>query len=360
MRINSFGHVLHYLILFFISLTLLGQIKGEGHKTGDQLKNSLGIDLVYIEAGSFMMGSPDTEVTRYSNETLHKVTLSKPFFIGTYELTQKQWLSIMTETAQQLNTKRLQEREEAKKKKLPKPVYQKPVMTVRPDKPTDAERAVQKKLRAFGKTQKEIALKEKKDGTNLRFGDNYPMCFLNWNEAISFCRKLTEIEKSKGLIPEGWRYRLPTEAEWEYAARAGTTSPVYNGKQPDFKDEASMTDFSKHAWINPYSTNRIHEVGKLKPNSWGLHDMLGNVAEWCMDIHAPFTNKHQTDPLVTEGEGMLRVYRGLTAHNGPLDIRIARRKIGGPRVPYWTFFGMRLVLAPETEKALNIKSNHRN
>lgn len=364
------------LILLLICLSGFSQnkITVENNKTGDTQTNSSEIDLIYIQNGSFMMGSPETEYTRYSNEKLHKITLTKPFFIGKTEITQKQWLSIMKVTPQELMQKRLDEKnvqreadkklskEEkkalAKKKAEIKKNY--PVVTLKYGKPTDEQRATLKKLRAFGQKQKDIAAKEKKDGTQNRFGSSFPMCFVNWTESMEFCKKLTQTERKKGLIPEGWHYRLPTEAEWEYATRAGTSSPVYNGKQPDFRDEQSMVDFSKNAWINPYSTNRIHEVAKLKPNAWGLYDTLGNVTEWTLDIHSPFTGEAQVDPLGTEGLEMHRIYRGLTAHNGPLDIRTARRKVGGPRVPYWTFFGFRVVLAQETKQTINVKDNHLN
>ena len=364
------------LVLLCVCISALSQnkISVENNKHGDRHTNSSEIELIYIQEGSFMMGSPETEYTRYSNEKLHKVTLTKPFFIGKTEITQKQWLSIMKVTPQELMQKRLNEREAAREaeKKLSKEEKkalsakkaeikkQAPVMTLRYEKATEEQKAVQKKLRAFGQKQKKIAEEEKKSGKQNRFGSNYPMCFVNWSEAMEFCKKLTRAEREKGLIPQDWHYRLPTEAEWEYTARAGTKTPVYNGKQPDFRDEQSMVEFSQNAWINPYSTNRIHEVAKLKPNAWGLYDVLGNVTEWTLDIHRPFTEKDQTDPLVTDGPEMHRIYRGLTAHNGPMDIRIARRKIGGPRVPYWTFFGFRIVLAQETEKTLNVKDNHLN
>ena len=364
------------LILLSLCLTAFSQNKfsSEDKKHGDRHTNSSEIELIYIKEGSFMMGSPEAEYTRYSNEKLHKVTLTKAFLIGKTEVTQRQWLSIMKETPQQLMQKRLDEKDAAREaeqklsKEEKKAVADKraemkklmPAMTLKYEKATDEQKAVQKKLRDFGQKQKDIAEQEKKDGRQNRFGSNYPMCFVNWSEAMGFCKKLTALEKEKGLIPEGWHYRLPTEAEWEYAARAGTVTPVYNGKQPDFRDEESMVEFAKNAWINPYSTNRIHEVAQLKPNAWGLYDILGNVTEWTMDIHQPFSEKEQVDPLVTEGPEMHRIYRGLTAHNGPLDIRTARRKVGGPRVPYWTFFGFRIVLAPETEKALNVKDNHLN
>lgn len=347
------------LLLIAASGTCFAQSKlsPNGLAQGAVFRNSIGQDLVRLAAGSFQMGSPDTEVYRYSNETLRRVQLTRPFLIGKTEVTQGQWLKIMSATPQELNEKRLAEKA-ARKGKAPKTNM--PKMVLRPDKATRAELATQQKLRAFGKKQKAIADREKKAGTNHRFGPDYPMGFVNWSEAMEFCRRLTKKERSSGRIPAGWSYRLPTEAEWEYAARAGTETPVFNGAQPSFRDENSMTEFSQHGWINPYSANRVHEVAKLKPNAWGLHDMLGNVTEWCLDIHVPFDAAEQTDPLVTKGPGMYRIYRGLTAHNGPVDIRIARRKLGGPRVPYWQFFGFRVVLARETEATSNIPDNHSN
>jgi formylglycine-generating enzyme required for sulfatase activity len=359
--------------LIFIALFLSLALFAEETKT-----NSLEMTLIPITPGSFMMGSPKSEVSRYSNETLHKVTLTRPFYMSQTEVTQKQWLSIMTETPQALNEKRLKEREVQKEKEKiffsklsasEKKAYKSdllekkksmPVVTKKADKPTKTEKETQLKMRAFGAEQKKIAAQEKKSGKQAQFGDNFPMGFVNWSEAMAFCKELTERELKQKLIPQGWCYRLPTEAEWEYVARAGTTTPVYNGKQPDFRDEQSMTDFSQHAWINPYSTNRVHEVAQLKPNAWGFYDMLGNVTEWCLDIHSNFTEQETIDPIVTTSSDMMRIYRGLTAHNGPLDIRTARRKIGGPRVPYWCFFGFRVVLAQETKATSNLKDNHVN
>lgn len=342
--------------LQFVSLILWG-ISSLGAEAFQGRQNSLGMKLVEIPAGKFFMGSLEDEVTRYSNEAQHQVVLTQGFYIGQTEVTQGQWSKVMKESPQELETKRLKEKEEGLSKKVDSP---KPKLMVNYPKATAEELATTKKMRAFSQKSKEKAKQDKKAGKQNRFGPDYPMCFVNWSEAMAFCQALTELEDSKGVLEKNWHYRLPTEAEWEYCARAGTTTPVFSGKQPNFRDEASMVDFKDYAWINPYSNNHIHKVAQLKPNAWGLYDTLGNVAEWCLDIHDDFGTESMTDPLVLEGPGQLRMYRGLTAHNGPRDIRIARRKVGGPRVPYWTFFGFRVVLAPFSEKHSDIPHNHLN
>ena len=102
---------------------------------------------------------------------------------------------------------------------------------------------------------------------------NAPVTAITWNDAVEFCRRLSEIpaEKAAGHI-----YRLPTEAEWEYACRAGATSRYSFGD-----DESALGD---HAWYSGNSGNTIHPVGGKRPNAWGLYDMHGNVAEWCSDM----------------------------------------------------------------------------
>ena len=159
--------------------------------------------LVPIPAGEFTMGSPESEKDRKDNETQHLVKITKPYYLGAYEVTQEQYERVM------------------------------------------------------GKN-----LSDSK-------GENKPVENVRWSEAVEFCRKLSE--------KEGVEYRLPTEAEWEYACRAGTSTAYSFGN-----DESQL---GKYAWYRDNSIS-THPVGELKPNTWGLYDMHGNVWEWCQDLYA--------------------------------------------------------------------------
>jgi len=177
---------------------------------GDPIENTIGMVLVPIPAGDFLMGSPATEPGRRDREAQHQVTLTKPFFLGVHEVTQGQWQAVMGTTPW-------------------------------------------------------------KGKNNVKEGDDYPATYVNWQDAVEFCRKLSD--------EEDLEYRLPTEAEWEYACRAGTTT-VYS-----FGDDAS--ELGEYAWYkeNAWGAGQeyAHTVAQKKPNPWGLYDMHGNLWEWCSD-----------------------------------------------------------------------------
>ncbi|MFA4987329.1 MAG: formylglycine-generating enzyme family protein [Candidatus Brocadiia bacterium] len=222
--------------------------------------------LVAISPGSFMMGSDkgyDCE------KPVRKVTLTKAFFIGATEVTQKQWTA---------------------------------VMGINP--------------------------------SNFK-GDDLPVSCVSWNDTVEFCRKLTEAESKKGNLPDGLVYRLPTEAEWEYCCRAGSTTEFSFGD-----DEGRLGDY---AWFDKNSKSTTHPVGTKKPNAWGLYDMHGNVLEWCYDWYAAkYQTGDQTDP-VGPATGLLRVWRGGSWILNAGFCRSANRPWDKPGLIY--FYGFRVVVS---------------
>ena len=189
------------------------------------LGENLKLEMVLIPAGKFMMGSPASEKGRNENETQHEVTLTKPFYMGKYEVTQEQWFEIMG-----------------------------------------------------GNPSKEK-------------GRMLPVTNVSWNDCQDFIKKLNA--KTNG------GYRLPTEAEWEYACRAGTTTKYSVGDKITPKDAN-------------YRDSKIGEpvaVGSYKPNAFGLYDMHGNVWEWCEDWHDDYPAGAVTDPK-GPATGSVRVLRG--------------------------------------------------
>lgn len=125
-----------------------------------------------------------------------------------------------------------------------------------------------------------------------------PVERVSWDDAAEFCRRLSALpaERAAGRV-----YRLPTEAEWEYACQAGSTSAYSHGD-----NEAQLGDY---AWYDQNSESTTHPVGQKRPNAWGLYDMHGNVWEWCQDWYGDYPQGVVTDP-VGPAEGSLRVYRG--------------------------------------------------
>jgi len=124
---------------------------------------------------------------------------------------------------------------------------------------------------------------------------------IRYYEALDYCAAITRRETRAGRLPTGYAYRLPTEAEWEYACRAGTTNLF------SFGDDASIAD--QYAWTLENSESETHPVGLKRPNQWGLYDMHGNVWEWTLDWFDHYPEKDLTNPLGPPG-GTLKVFRG--------------------------------------------------
>ena len=373
------------LLILLLSLSINAEESLEWSKTGkvnDTFINSQKMELTYIPSGSFMMGSPESEASRTNGEKLHKVTLTQSFLMGTCEVTQEQFKTVMGIDMKELLRRRTEEAaksNEARKAKMAAMTkeqkeaflkeYKDYVNDIKyPDGPrqnpkrtlTKEQKAQQKITQNEINALKEIHKKEKKEGRHIVFQSDHPVGFTSWNEAVDFCKKLTAIEHEKGTLPKNWSYRLPTEAEWEYACRAGTTTAVFTGKQPDPIDRESIQNFKKYAWGNTNAGDKTHPVKQLKANPWGLYDIYGNVSEWCLDIYAPYSEEDATDPLILQGKHMMRISRGLNSHCTMNGFRSANRKTGGPKMPYYYFFGFRIVCAPLKKATENIPANHSN
>ena len=230
------------------------------------LPGGVALRLVRIPAGRFLMGSPDSEVGRAKDEgPLHEVTISRPFWMGAYEVTQQQWSAVMGS-----NPSTFQQGEDA----------------------------------------------------SLR-----PVERVSWNDVQQFLARLNAL----GL----GRFRLPTEAEWEYAARAGSTARFAFGDDPDYR---ALAD---HAWFYSRAEGRSHPVGGKRPNALGLYDMYGNVWEWCADWFGPYSGEAVVDPQVP-ATGRERVIRGGSWFNEPEALRSANRHRHPPESRQ-TNLGLRLL-----------------
>jgi formylglycine-generating enzyme required for sulfatase activity len=179
-------------------------------------------------------------------------------------------------------------------------------------------------------------------GSNPSFftGDlNRPVEMVSWNDAVAYCATLTASERAAGRIPAGWGYRLPTEAEWEYACRAGARTTRFG-----YGDDISFTALINYAWYHPNSGQTTHPVEQKLANAWGLMDVHGNVVEWCNDWYGTYPGGSVTDPTGPP-TGTARVLRGGNWTSGPIQCRCARRDTDG--VPDLTDrrIGFRVVLS---------------
>ena len=154
-------------------------------------------------------------------------------------------------------------------------------------------------------------------------GSNLPVENLSWDDCQEFCRKLTERERTAGRLPEGYAYRLPTEAEWEYACRAGTTGD-YAG---DLDAMAWYEDNTKDHTTG--IANKRHSVREKRPNAWGLYDMHGSMCEWCADWYAGYPDRNIADPK-GPASGTQRVRRGGCLFSTAAQCRSAYRDSAAP------------------------------
>ncbi len=270
--------------------------------------------LVWISPGTFTMGSPASEVDRNSNEGPQtQVTISHGFWMGTYPVTQGEYQSVTGSNPSYYNG-------------------QQTASWYWPD-----GSAVW--------------------GGALDFGidTNRPVESVTWSAAVNYCSILTDSERSAGRLPAGYVYRLPTEAEWEYACRAGTSTRFSFGNDPtyselpyygwfDVNSTAQFPDVPDHVMV---SFGATHPVGKKLPNPLGLYDINGNVYEWCADWYAAsLPGGSVTDPVgpaTDSGNG--KIARGGSFAYGAKYCRSAYRTGAAANSIYYNF-GLRVVLAP--------------
>ena len=182
-------------------------------------------------------------------------------------------------------------------------------------------------------------------------GNNRPVENVIWNSSVAFCERLNELK----IAPEGYRFALPTEAQWEYACRAETTTAL-NNEKPITSENGECPNLDEVGWYGKNSEGKTHLVGEKRPNAWGIYDMHGNVWEWCRDYSIPrpvnsvwlaVTDTYRDgieDPLCKKGGH--RVLRGGSWNGSAGLCRSAHRSDEAPDFCYYNY-GFRLALVPE-------------
>lgn len=279
------------------------------------------IPLVELPAGELMMGSHVAEEGRSDDETLHLVKISRPFWIGRTEVTQRQWFDVMGTTIRQ-------QRDKAQRLYAPAIPLGKRIKQFTKDIFCDSNMGAWAAIKRVAIGNQTLPLSGE--------GDDYPMYYVSYDDAMKFCRQLTERGRAVKRVPAGYEYRLPTEAEWEYACRAGSATRFANGDTED--------DLEGIGWYQANSEGTSHPVGLKMPNVWGLYDMHGNVQEWCHDQYDDYQLGDVTDPVGPE-EGFYRVARGGRWNAIAAICRSASRVYWHPLDAY-CYLGFRVVLAP--------------
>ena len=249
-------------------------------------------NLVWISPGTFTMGSPTTEALRFPDESQHTVTIRRGFWLGKYLVTQGDYQAIVGDN----------------------PSYFVPSNGFTADLTRPVERVL-------------------------------------WVDATNYCALRTKQERTAGLIPANYAYRLPTESEWEYACRAGTSTAFYVGTglhsgQMNFEGHYEYdSSFGQVTNPNGVFLEVTTPGGNYVANNWGAYDMIGNVWEWTADWYGSYPTGSVTDPQGPVS-GTERVIRGGSYYSAAQHCRAARRNSGEPLFPNYGGIGFRVILAP--------------
>ena len=264
------------------------EIPAASRPQSKEVVNSVGQKFARIEKGTFVMGTPEDEPHHNKNEGMHKVTLTRPLYMGNYAVTRGQFETFVNASHYQ----------------------------------TDAERA------GNGYVFEANALKRVKGASWRTPGfaqtDTHPIVVVSQADALAYVSWLNDLPAEKAA---GRHYRLPTEAEWEYACRAGTTTAYNTG--------STLTP----SQANYYNRKGTTPVGSFPPNPWGLYDMHGNVWQWCSDAMADYAGDAENP--TGAGNGRLHVMRGGSWYDGPPDCRSGKR---GTFDSGFCLLGFRMVL----------------
>jgi formylglycine-generating enzyme required for sulfatase activity len=307
----------------------------EGKEPGQlRTDNAAGIRLRWCPPGEFVMGSPVDEPGRDTDEDQHRVKLSQGFWLGETEVTQAQWRTVTGRTL----------RSQARRMLDDKRVY-----------------------RMGGKdvTLREVAKPAKKDeeySVCAAEAPTVPIYYVSWEDAVEFCKRLTAQEHSERRLSRDWMYALPTESQWEYACRAGTTTATYAGEMKVLGNNNvpvlhgiawyggnSSLNYGGRGWATYFPDQAFpgtragpRRVGQLEPNAWQLRDMLGNLYEWVQDYSGYYPQRDVIDPTGPP-KGEKKLFRGGSWNHYGTMCRAARRFEDLPTIRL-NYIGFRVAL----------------
>jgi len=323
------------MTLMLVMAQSVTSVWSEEPKLSEEITNSIGMKLVRVPAGEFMMGnheSPETLATAFrtirqpridelaDEKPVHKVQITRPFYMGAHEVTIAQYKQFVENARYQTE----------------------------PERDGTGGWGYNPDIKSFEGRKLQYSWRN----TGFRQAEDHPVVNVTWGDCVAFCEWLSKKESR--------RYRLPTEAEWEYACRAGTTTRYHSGDDPEaLVKVAALYDATTARLFPQWQPQAVNAsdgyeftapVGRLQPNDFGLFDMHGNVWEWCADWYAEdyYSKSPVKDPRGPE-IGKVRVRRGGSWQTWPFYMRSSFRNWNTPETRY-VLLGFRVVCEAERGK----------